>query len=411
MNSHNAKAIAAAVAIAAATAAASTDPEKESESKQSLTALVLYVDVATKMPNTENTPSPPPDFTLLREDFPALPGVEDDLSTAPESTDWPAIISDDDPEQVEQAVSVPKADPVNLQGNGNSQSGKHEALKTKPFAVARVAATTEVYSPGCNESEPNFIGEWERAGNKPRKSNIGPPPGYEKFKFYGRLKTNRIGLPLGGVTFDVTPPLINKDMPPQVNTSIEGAYGLVELARNLEAAQHNRQLLSQFFGHDTMNLNVNANCWLNQLHAGFAGPLQGGRCAPHEINSSVPHYYYRTDGKQLPQPKIDQMQVELLFFFFYSYPGDMMQMLAAAELAERGWRFHIYERLWLRRQPDNPHYVMNGYQESGEFNYFNMVHWQIMARHFDLKSEDLEPTITKAELRKNYGYHPQMSFL
>lgn len=464
MKRHNAKAIAAAVAIAAA-AAASAEGKKKTETKLNLNSSALYVDVVKNMSRPDCSPPatpPPPKFTILREDFPALPGTHDDLrgsNCAAVPDDWTAMISDDDDEEVlqppspdsvsERALSVLDAEPVpdllvELHSSGssngcknNSYSSEHETLEHELPAVALVAATTEfnnspveLFSPD-SDLYPNYFegvssgifdkqflaaGVSQRAWTRQKRCetvpNIGPPPGFENTKFYGRLRTNRMGVPLGGVTFDITPPQPNyRRFERSSKSSMESAYGLAGLASNLEAAQQHPQLLSHIFGHEAAGLNVDAHCCAceaNKLHACFAGPLQGGRCAPHEVNFDVPLYYRPAGGRELPQPKIDQMEVELLFFFFYTYPGDMMQMLAAAELAERGWRFHIYERLWIRRQADNPHYIICDYQESGEYNYFNMVHWKILARHFDLVPEQLERTITKVELRDQYGYHPQM---
>ncbi|XP_017856839.1 PREDICTED: CCR4-NOT transcription complex subunit 3 [Drosophila arizonae] len=518
MKRHNAKAIAAAVAIAAA-AAASAEGKKKTETKLTLNPSTLYVDVVKNMARPESSPPAapaPPKFTILREDFPALPGTQDDLRNSNSATvpdDWTAIISDDDevgdnnkddgavnddvevtqppppspptpspptpsPDSVSEPESVPEpmAEPVpepvpepepepesvsvpdllielhsstdsnnisssnsnniSSSSKNNSNSSETETVEPEFPAVAHVAATTDFnsssYAPET-EVYPNFVkyvksrifdtqflavGVHQRAWSRQRSSdavpNIGPPPGFENMKFYSRLRTNRLGVPLGGVTFDVTPPQANSRRSERSNGgSMESAYGLSGLASTLKAAQQNPHLFSEIFGHEAADLNVDAHCCAceaNKLHASFAGPLEGGRCAPHEVNYDIPLYYRRNNERELPQPKIEQMEVELLFFFFYTYPGDMMQMLAAAELAERGWRFHIYERLWIRRQADNPHYVVCDYQESGEYNYFNMVHWKILARHFDLLPVHLERTITKIELLEQYGYHPQMSF-
>ncbi|XP_030241049.1 uncharacterized protein LOC108649961 [Drosophila navojoa] len=523
MKRHNAKAIAAAVAIAAA-AAASAEGKKKADTKLTVSKSTLYVDVVKNMVRPESsppaTPPPPPKFTILREDFPALPGTQDDLRSNNSATvpdDWTAIISDDDdvgnnnnnnddavnddvevsqpspstpspptpspptpspdsvsepesvpeslPESVPEPESGPESDsvpepvsvaeavpepvpepvaelvpepvPNNSNSSGcktNSNSSEHETVQPELPAVAHVAATTDFYGSSCTpgtevypkivryvkstifDTQFLLVGMRQRAWSRQRSSNamsnVEPPPGFENIKFYSRLRTNRLGVPLGGVTLDVTPPQANSRRSERSNgTSMEGAYGLAGLASNLAAAQQHPHLFSEIFGHEPAGLNVDAHCCAceaNKLHASFAGPLQGGRCAPHEVNYDIPSYYRRNSEDDLAQPKIEQMEVELLFFFFYTYPGDMMQMLAAAELAERGWRFHIYERLWIRRQADNPHYIVCDYQECGEYNYFNMVHWKIMARHFDLLPDHLERTITKVELRDQYGYHPQM---
>ncbi|KAH8402953.1 hypothetical protein KR222_000977, partial [Zaprionus bogoriensis] len=399
----------------------------------------LYVDVVKNMPKPESSPPvtppplPPPRFTILHEDFPALPGTPE----AHVPDDWTAMISDDDADAVVQQdkqLELQLQLELEPQQQEQQQQQQQEQKATTPDSVMKELTHHQpsfYLCLGNSIFDKQFLADgvgqraWSRQkssevttttngnGNGNANSSIGPPPGFEHIKFFGRLRTNRMGVPLGGVTFDSAPPQRDSrnrwNRSPQSGRGIEGAYGLAGLAGNLEAAQQNPKLLSQIFGHD-VDTHYCA-CEANKLYATFAGPLQGGRCTPHEVHHDVPLHYRRAGARDLPQPKTDQMEVELLFFFFYTYPGDMMQMLAAAELAERGWRFHIFERLWLRRQSDNPHYKRCGYQESGEYNYFNMVHWRILARHFDLMPQQLERTITKSELREQYGYHPQMRWV
>ncbi|KAH8377264.1 hypothetical protein KR093_004571 [Drosophila rubida] len=390
-----------------------------------MNAAALYVDVVKNMAKAETPPpaTPPlPKFTILHEDFPALPGTLQSSRSSSKSSpsSEPAVA---EPAVVHVAASTDYSNANSttptLDGRRSNSNGSEELNSPK----------SECFPPnfyGCvNESMFDqqflFVGVQQRAWARQKameaRAHIGPPPGFQRVKYYGRLRTNRMGVPLGGVTFDtVTPP------PPPASTAaarqsdqvLKDAYGLAGLADNLQAAQQNPRLIPQIFGHEVACLNVHTHCCAceaNKLHAGFAGALHGGHCGPHEVQHDVPPYYRRPYGKALPQPKVEQMESELLFFFFYTYPNDLLQMLAAAELAERGWRFHMYERLWIRRQPDNPHYIVTRYQESGEYNYFNMMHWKIMPRHFELLPEQLEHTITKAELRDQYGYHPQMRWV
>ncbi|XP_032307352.2 regulator of gene activity [Drosophila ananassae] len=243
---------------------------------------------------------------------------------------------------------------------------------------------------------------------------IGPPPGFECAKLYARMKTNRMGMPLGGVDFELVPPIYEKLWKSEVQpprNAVEGSFGMLGLAKDLGSMTRNPLLIPQILEHES-NLNLETHCCAGgsgSLHSSFSGPFLPGRCAPHELNFEVPMNYRMAGRLGLQQPKTEQMEVELLFFFFYTYPGDMMQLLSAAELAERGWRFHKFERFWIKRQADNPNYAYRGFQESGEYNYFNMFQWKILPRHFKLDPEQLERTITKEELFEMHGYHPQMA--
>ncbi|XP_017841111.2 uncharacterized protein LOC108598861 [Drosophila busckii] len=516
MKRHNAKSLAAAVVIASA-AAATADGKKKPEVKQSLNAAsALYVDVVKNMSKPDCSPSstPPaaPKFTILREDFPALPGTHKtfNLRGSHVPDDWTAMISDDEEvdeavetaelaaavvavavseeedeggqpvsnaEEEDEKVEVEVEPPATSEDSSEDLEQLLDALEElvkqqssdsseqdlnnndSPPVVALVAATSNTTTSNNNNNDSStssssnsnkektksneffvpsyyerltsnnkshifgaqFINEGvsQRVSSRLNKAepatqtaaNIGPPPGFDQMRLFARLRTNGMGMPLGGVALDMSPPA-RPQQSQRKGRCMDGPYGLAGLARNLERAQNNPHLLSQIFGLDAAHLNIDGHCCTNRankLYPSFAGPLLGGRCNPHEVHYDVPSYYRRPPLQNaLPQPQVDQMQNELLFFFFYTYPADMMQMLAAAELAERGWRYHIYERLWLRRQPDNPHYVCCDYKESGEYNYFNMVQWKIQARFFDLLPNQLERTITKAELLEQYGYHPQM---
>ena len=45
-------------------------------------------------------------------------------------------------------------------------------------------------------------------------------------------------------------------------------------------------------------------------------------------------------GTKLPAVKLQNCHTDLLFFLFYSFHGDLQQLLAAGLLFDRGWRFH-----------------------------------------------------------------------
>nr|XP_017096938.2 uncharacterized protein LOC108125319 [Drosophila bipectinata] len=437
---------------------------------------VLYVDVVKNMPKLEipHPPPPPPpsppEFSIFREDFPALPGTRlpsNSSSAVPD--DWTAMLTDDEDENVDEEDEDDEDDDDD-DGEDDDEEDESEGCEddgdsfeegiasdvspmnaTMEMNLVEESKTSEVSSNAVTKAQPPIVtnqdmelihryletaarfdvslifshqflqeGVRQRAihrvmaksGLSPFPNNfIKPPPGFEGAKLYARMKTNRMGMPLGGVDFELVPPVFEKlwrsRMEPSRN-AVEGAFGMLGLAKNLASMTRDPLLIPKILENEA---NLNLGCCAGgsgSLHASFSGPFLPGRCAPHELNFETPMNYRLAGRLGLQQPKTEEMEVELLFFFFYTYPGDMMQLLSAAELAQRGWRYHKFERFWIKRQPDNPNYTYQGFQESGEYNYFNMFQWKILPRYFKLDPEQLERTIAKEELYEIYGYHPQM---
>jgi len=59
----------------------------------------------------------------------------------------------------------------------------------------------------------------------------------------------------------------------------------------------------------------------------------------------------------------EKLALETLFVCFYSMPRDVMQVLAAQELVNRGWRFHEDLRLWFSQA------------KNGSVVYFDVIAW------------------------------------
>ncbi|XP_016977825.2 uncharacterized protein LOC108043574 [Drosophila rhopaloa] len=372
----------------------------------------LYVDVVKNKPKLEMpTPTPPPqptppEFSIFREDFPALPGTTR-LPSNPNSAvpdDWTALMSDGEQEEFTKFREIVMSSDTNCSTedflNKTQDQNKSREIEYLPQLYGYLT------NPSHFEVSLIFGKQFLQEGVRQRalsngykkstlcNAGINPPPGFENVKIYARLKTNSTGMPLGGVNFELESPLYDRMWNMNANSSrstVEGCFGMLGLASKLGSMQRNPLLMPQIFNDD-------------ETGEGSSSSFPGASDGYH-----VP-LNYRLAGKLgLQQPKTGQMQVELLFYFFYTFTGDMMQMLAAAELAERGWRYHKHLRVWIRRQPDNPNYSYRGFQESGEYNYFNMCQWKILPRHFQLDPEQLERTQTKEELYEMYGYHPQMS--
>ncbi|KAH8412800.1 hypothetical protein KR009_005804 [Drosophila setifemur] len=397
----------------------STSPEVSHSRKGG----VLYVDVVKNLPKQDiPLPSPPPppispEFSIFREDFPALPGSTiPSVSSSNVPDDWTAMLSEDDDDQEEEEegssgevpasdvtpVSVSSEDDFELQHVAQAQAQGQSSCDPDILNCLTNTTGLDVGLIFCKQ----FLleGVRQRALCPPApfpEPRISAPPGFENARLYARLKARNMGLPVGGVEFELMPgnyaELWKQQVKPGI-TSVGGSFGLLGLANNLGSIPFKTE----------PHMDTGTNCCSagnSQLHSIFTGPLYP------EITYNVPRCYMMFGVLGLPQPNTVQMEVELLFYYFYTYPADMMQMLSAAELAERGWRFHKIEHVWIKRQTDNPNYLCRGSYESGEYNYFNMFQWKIFPRHFNLEPEQLERTITKMELFERHGYHPQMGNL
>ncbi|KAH8265056.1 hypothetical protein KR038_011240 [Drosophila bunnanda] len=410
----------------------STQSSPESASQPSNYA-ILYVDVVknmTKLVISQPPPPPPcpaPEFSIFREDFPALPGTRlSSTSSSMVPDDWTAMLSDDEADE----ASAGCLEELAASGPASSASTEEEEQNLAPIvqSAAATPATQSSMAAGAFNCEflPQLFGYLnnparfsvslifgkqflhegvrQRAQLKslgrqiPSASRLQAPPGFENTPLYAHLNTTPNGSPFGGVYFDSGSTGL-EELCQTDGSFVDGCFGMLGLARNLGLVQHNPQFKEQFLGEESER-DTEFNC-KHQPKTNII-PEKG-------IPARVPKNYVIAGKIDLQQPKMEQMEVELLFYFFYTFTGDMMQLLAAAELAERGWRFHKLDHLWILRQPDNPNYIYRGFQESGEYNYFNMYKWRILPRYFQLEPDHLERTVSKDELYEEYGYHPQMA--
>ena len=65
-----------------------------------------------------------------------------------------------------------------------------------------------------------------------------------------------------------------------------------------------------------------------------------------------------------------------LFYLFYVAVGDSIQLKAAQELYNRGWRFNTSLQLWVARLPSVNPDVRHKTYEKGLYQYFNPSTWR-----------------------------------
>lgn len=98
----------------------------------------------------------------------------------------------------------------------------------------------------------------------------------------------------------------------------------------------------------TLGLNLNSpDC----LYGTFASPWSDAP-ARKDPEFHLPACYY-VSPPQLKTSHLQRFTLETLFCIFFNMPRDMLQAYAAAELYNRGWKYHRDLKTWLILQEDD----------------------------------------------------------
>ncbi|KAI2798641.1 CCR4-NOT transcription complex subunit 2 [Blomia tropicalis] len=176
------------------------------------------------------------------------------------------------------------------------------------------------------------------------------------------------------------------NIPPGMLTDQFGMAGLVSLLQSTESSTN---LFSLAIGYDitTINLNLNSK---DRIYHNYPGPWNDKQLKPFEIDYPVPPEYlvHHNVRDKIADIKTNLYSEDLLFFLFYFFAGEQMQMLATNELYSRDWRFHKDEGIWLRRQ-GSPLEKNNNY-ERGTYIYFDPHNWAKMQKDMTVEYDRLE---------------------
>ena len=121
----------------------------------------------------------------------------------------------------------------------------------------------------------------------------------------------------------------------------------------------------------TLGLNLNST---EALHKTFASPWADAPCRP-ERDLATPAAYLQQPPWLAPG-LLGRFSAESLFYVFYSCPGEEGQLLAAEELAARGWLWHKELQAWLQRAPGEPPAAKGERGERGAFIFFDCATWE-----------------------------------
>lgn len=75
--------------------------------------------------------------------------------------------------------------------------------------------------------------------------------------------------------------------------------------------------------------------------------------------------------------KMTNFSAETLLAIFYQHPRDIIQEVAANELYNRDWRWHIKLQQWMMKDPDLPAPVrISPKVERGWYLFFDVTNWR-----------------------------------
>lgn len=129
---------------------------------------------------------------------------------------------------------------------------------------------------------------------------------------------------------------------------LKDQYGVAGLLSFLRAAERDETLRIRGFGEDLTGYGFDLNS-KNFLHPDFYGPYADRPTRPQDVYYDVPKEYlhHRKTKKKLPPVDFSRYDEDTLFYLFYTFVGDNKQLLAAAYLYDKDWRFHTEENSWM----------------------------------------------------------------
>ncbi|TMS35921.1 hypothetical protein L596_003209 [Steinernema carpocapsae] len=250
--------------------------------------------------------------------------------------------------------------------------------------------------PGSTQSDIAFNNGQSRSGQnsaEPTERAPGRPTASE-------VKLGIKTLPDGTVT----------NIPP---TMLADQFGMAAFIRAIES---DRSIVALALGNDLTNLGLNINASDKNLYGSFGGPWADHSCRVQDLEAKVPEEYLTNSAikDKLPQPKLNKLSEEVLFYIFYNYPKEMYQVAAARELYQRDWRFHKQEQMWLTRSQYGGVREQTNTYEKGSYNVFDPQQWRKIPKDMTLEYKMLEeqprmhPEAVSHGSRSMGNMHPHM---
>ncbi|CAF1060292.1 unnamed protein product [Didymodactylos carnosus] len=180
------------------------------------------------------------------------------------------------------------------------------------------------------------------------------------------------------------------------SSTITDQYGLVGLLQIIQQAEKD-PVASTLLNCDLTTLGLSKLFNQTDLYPSFISPFVDQQARPHEIDYQVPYEYQMgiQIRDKLPQVKFDQLNEDTLFFLFYLFGNDYIQISAANELYRRDWRYHKDERIWLTRIKNiMPDQKFETY-ETGVYCVFDVPLWRKTHKSMRIDYEKLDDSMSR----------------
>lgn len=126
-------------------------------------------------------------------------------------------------------------------------------------------------------------------------------------------------------------------------------------------------------------LNTFANGFLSNspLHPTFGSPFVESNVKPViPPDFTLPAAYTVTNVPPL-HSKMASFSAETLLAIFYQFPRDILQEIAAQELYNRDWRWHMKLQQWMMKDPDLAAPIrISPKEEHGWYLFFDVKNWR-----------------------------------
>jgi len=161
-------------------------------------------------------------------------------------------------------------------------------------------------------------------------------------------------------------------------------FGLRSLLRNITVSVSSlKSETSSVLSNDDLGMSGRHRAFFKD-RKGLAYPYMESPLNNNVINpmsdfaTAVPNEYMHGlgDAGSLPKLELNKLATDLLFYLFYVAVGDSLQLEAATELFQRGWRFNTSQQLWVARLPSVNPDIRHKTYEKGLYQYFNPSTWR-----------------------------------
>ncbi|XP_043830755.1 CCR4-NOT transcription complex subunit 2-like [Dromiciops gliroides] len=185
---------------------------------------------------------------------------------------------------------------------------------------------------------------------------------------------------------------------------VKDQFGMAGLLTFIRTAKTDPRMEHHALGNDFSTLGLNLTS-PEYLYPTFASPWASSPCQPQDIDFHVPPEYLTNIHirDKLAAVNLGLYGEDLLFYLYYTNGGELLQLLAAAELFDRDWRYHKEERVWITRVPGLEPTVKTSTYERGTYCFFDCLSWRKVAKEFLLEYDKLEG---RPHMPSSINYNP-----